>query len=218
MFPAGDYAFCETNMLPGWLSELSSDALYPGNFVPNSDDPNHDNSVICVPFTVNVGETVSFVVDNTPPPGGDARTIGFWKNWTACDGHGNQDDVLGLNLPVEQLGPMSISTCPVAVDLLDKRDIADPEEVKDGKKRAGDAAYGLAAQLLAYELNLNAGAGTCTAASEAAFEAHILLVTIDFDGIGNELKGKNAKTYSALASEYAGILDSFNNNTLCEAP
>ena len=38
--------------------------------------------------------SVSFSIDNIPPPGGDARTIGFWKNWTSCDGNGNQDPVL----------------------------------------------------------------------------------------------------------------------------
>jgi hypothetical protein len=209
-FSPGEYWFCETNMLPGWSAELSG---YPGAIVPNNTDSNVDNSVICAPFTLDPGETESFSLDNTPPPGGDARTIGFWKNWTSCDGHGNQDDVLDQNLPVS-LGDMYIDDCDTAVSLLDKRD------VNSGRKRAGDAAYALAAQLLAYELNQNAGAGTCTAASDAAASGHNLLMDIGFDGTGNYLKGNSpqVKEDAQDAHDYAGILDEYNNNVLCPLP
>ena len=87
----GDYQFCEANVMPGWMSSLRDEpgafmlpaSAYGSFFVPNSTDPLVDNSVYCVPFTLDPGETESFVADNTPPPGGDARTIGFWKNWSS---------------------------------------------------------------------------------------------------------------------------------------
>ncbi|MBT8440457.1 MAG: hypothetical protein KJO91_12065 [Gammaproteobacteria bacterium] len=216
VFMPGDYWFCEVNMMPGWSTSLTG---YPGAIVPNNTDPGVDNSVICAPFALDVGETESFSVDNTPPPGGDARTIGFWKNWTSCDGNGNQDAVLDDNLPAP-LGSMDIIDCPVAVDLLDKRDIKNPAVVKDGKKMAGDAAYGLAAQLLAYELNQNANAGTCSDAVDAAASGHALLTDIGFDGTGGYLKGQSpsVRQDKADASMYAGLLDSYNNNELCIVP
>ena len=91
----GDYQLCETGLMPGWTTSL---ALAPGYFVPSGNSQDADNSVYCIPFTLGAGDAVSFDVDNTPPPGGDARTIGFWKNWTSCDGHGNQDPVLDETL------------------------------------------------------------------------------------------------------------------------
>jgi hypothetical protein len=203
-FSAGDYWFCETNMLPGWETELTG---YPGAIVPNNTDPEVDNSTICAPFSIGVGETVMFTIDNTPPPGGDARTIGFWKNWTSCDGNGNQDAVLDDNLPII-LGNLLVDNCPLAVDILDKRDH------KNGRKKAGDAIYGLAAQLAAYELNQNASAGTCQAAVDAANDAQALLASVGYDGDGDYLKGKD-KSAQPEATELAGILDDYNNNLLC---
>ena len=210
-FAAGDYWFCETNMQPGWTAELSG---YPGAIVPDNTDDQVDNSVICAPFTLGIGETVNFSLDNIPPPEGDARTIGFWKNWTSCDGNGNQDDVLDQNLPIAVAG-IDIVTCPVAVDLLDKRDGGDPTLVRDGRKKAGDAAYGLAAQLTAYELNQNANAYYCDSASTAALAAHDLLASIGFNFSGDYLKGKGTKELANQASGLAGVLDDYNNN-LCQ--
>jgi hypothetical protein len=33
---------------------------------------------------VQPGQTRTFTVNNSPPPGGRALTIGFWKNWASC--------------------------------------------------------------------------------------------------------------------------------------
>jgi hypothetical protein len=163
-----------------------------------------------------------FNVNNVPPPDGDARTIGFWKNWTSCDGKGNQAPVLDETLQAAggriQLGDFAVSidyVCQVAVDVLDKRDIDDPALVADGKKKAGDAAYGLAAQLLAAKLNVAATAGTCTALIDAIADADALLAAEGFDGTGNYLKGGNNAALSATATELASVLDDYNNNLLC---
>jgi hypothetical protein len=212
-FDPGVYQFCEVNMLPGWHSTLSDD---PNAFVPNSDDPNVDNSVVCVEFTLDPGETVTFTIDNTPPPGGDARTIGFWKNWTSCDGHGNQEAVLDDTLASFAgggilVGDIFVDTCEEAVAILNKSSL-------DGTKRAGDAAYALAAQLLAAELNYQAGAIQCPDATDAIADGQALLDLINFNATGSYL-GPKVKGAAAIqrqeALALAATLDDYNNNLLC---
>jgi uncharacterized cupredoxin-like copper-binding protein len=212
-FAPGTYQFCEVNMLPGWHSTLSDD---PNAFVPNSDDPNVDNSVVCVEFTLDPGETETFVIDNTPPPGGDARTIGFWKNWTSCDGNGNQDPVLDDTLASFPgggilVGDIFVDTCAEAVAILNKSSL-------DGTKRASDAAYELAAQLLAAELNYQAGAIQCQDATDAIADGQALLDLINFNATGSYL-GPKVKGPTAIqrqeALALAATLDDYNNNLLC---
>jgi hypothetical protein len=212
-FDPGVYQFCEVGMLPGWHSTLSDD---PGAFVPNSDDPGVDNSVVCVEFTLDPGETVTFTIDNTPPPGGDARTIGFWKNWTSCDGHGSQDPVLDDTLASFAgggilVGDIFVDTCEEAVAILNKSSL-------DSTKRASDAAYALAAQLLAAELNYQAGAIQCSDASDAIADGQALLDLINFDATGSYL-GPKVKGAAAIqrqeALALAATLDDYNNNLLC---
>ncbi|MEJ2352999.1 MAG: hypothetical protein P8Y03_24695 [Anaerolineales bacterium] len=226
----GEYQLCEKDMLPGWHSSLSD---MSGAFVPGGNLPDPDNSVVCVPFTLDPGETESFSIDNTPPPGGDARTIGFWKNWTSCDGHGNQDAVLDevlATFPIASgesthgvyIGDLYVDTCANAVDILNKSPIGDPGVVGDGDKSANDAAYGLAAQLLAAELNIQANAGSCPAASDAISAGQTRLVDLGFDGNGEYLSpqaikggGKPAKELRADTEDLAHTLDLYNNNLLC---
>src|SRR5437870_13903723 len=92
---------------------------------------------------------------NTPPPGGRALTIGFWKNWASCaSSKGKQTPELDKTL---QLGDITIGTlvlhdsntdpnvasdCVSAVRLLSK------QRISDGKNMASDPAFNLAAQLL----------------------------------------------------------------------
>jgi len=212
-FDPGVYQFCEVGMLPGWHSTLSDD---PNAFIPNSDDPNVDNGVVCVEFTLDPGETVTFTIDNTPPPGGEARTIGFWKNWTSCDGHGSQDPVLDDTLASFAgggilVGDIFVDTCEEAVAILNKSSL-------DGTKRASDAAYTLAAQLLAAELNYQAGAGQCQAATDAIADGQALLDLINYDATGSYL-GPKVKGATAIlrqqALALAATLDAYNNNLLC---
>ncbi len=225
----GTYQFCEVGMLAGYSNDLVG-------WTPDSENAEGgDNSSECVNFTVAAGETASFEVNNEPPPGGDARTIGFWKNWTSCDGHGNQapfmDEIL-LAAGGFTFGDLFIDTCPEAVDILDKRLIGDPTLVGDAAKVAGDAAYGLAAQFLAALLNEEAGAVIPAGWWDKVNEAYALLAngdgdkcTFTFDGQGSYLPGnkkasdlpKNCKRsdYNALrqyAEGLAGYFDSYNNN------
>ena len=100
----------------------------------------------------------------TPDPGGDPRTIGYWKNWNRCTG-GNQAATAQKNggaaagfflvedLLPQRIGDFTVTSCQQAVKLLSKQDQA-------GKSKSSDAAYELGAQLLAARFNLAAGAET----------------------------------------------------------
>ena len=208
--PGDTYQLCETGILPGWDTSLAHTA---GVFVPGGSLPDPDNSALCIDFTVDPGQTREFRINNTPPPGGLAHTIGFWKNWTSCDGNGNQAPVLDQTLGSVGgilIGDVVVDTCAEAVSLLNKSDIS------SGRKLASDPAYGMAAQLLAAQLNFVAGANTCTAATDAVAQAQALLDSINFIGTGNYAnKGKNKQEWQAQANNLAGILDAYNNNFLC---
>ncbi len=73
---------------------------------------------------------------------------------------------------------------------------------------ANDAAYNMAAQLLAALLNLSAGAETCTTPNggvvAAVNQAQTLLVTIGFNGTGSYLTKSNNANYQT-ANNLAGI-------------
>jgi hypothetical protein len=95
------YQICE-QVFPGWNTNLSGDGPL---FVPNSiippalPNPNVNNLTVCADFTVQPGQTRTFNVDNTPPPGGRGLTIGFWKNWASCSkSNGGQKAILDLAL------------------------------------------------------------------------------------------------------------------------
>lgn len=214
----GTYQLCETGMMPGWSNTI--DGFTPLGATPEGGD----NSTECIDFELSVGETEVFNVNNIPPPEGDARTIGFWKNWTSCDGHGNQDAVLDANLSVTlglgiQNSIYVVDTCPIAVDLLDKRKVKNEDVVRDGKKSAGDPIYNMVAQLVAAKLNINATAGTCQALIDAIDAADALLDEVGFDGNQTyKPKGKNKGAMVAGIEEanyLGGILDAYNNNVLC---
>jgi hypothetical protein len=203
----GDYQFCEINMPAGYANDIAG-------FTPDGEIPEgSDNGNECINFTLDAGETQTFTVDNTPPPGGDARTIGYWKNHS-CQAPGNQADALTPELPVTvatgdaDAFTYVLNSCADAVKLLDKRDRV------NGKKKASDAAYNLAAQLIAALLNQNSGAEVCAAAATAITSAQLLLDQISFNGTGNYLTKPSVPNY-AQANTLAATLDSYNNNTLC---
>ena len=246
LIPGEEYTLCEVGIPAGWTLEWQVDTngdgipdtiipqvsgtntspvgpdgysqVYDPNFVPPPGQFTNDTR--CVNFVVGVGETLAFQINNSMP-GGEPRTIGFWKNWNSCTG-GNQpataaanggaaagwfilDDL--LNNPGYTIGALQLdgADCEDAVNILDKRSI------DDGKKRASDGAYNLASQLLAAQLNLSAGAETCQEVVDAVNAAQTLLAGIGFDGTGNYLKGKQAGD----ANELAAILDAYNNGLLC---
>jgi len=106
------------------------------------------------------------------------------------------------------LGDLFVNQCEEAVSILDKRDL-------DGEKRASDAAYGLAAQLLGALLNVEAGAESCTAANDAIGDALDLLEDINFEGTGSFLSPQSGGNLRAQALSLASKLDAYNNGDLC---
>jgi hypothetical protein len=139
------------------------------------------------------------------------RTIGFWKNWTSCDGKGGQSPVTDAVLASfpgggVYIGDLFVNTCPEAISILDKSTLG-------GTKMASDAAYGLAAQLLGAKLNVQANAVTCGAADSAIAGGQALLDSIGFTGSGTYLKASSATRTAALG--YASTLDSYNNGNVC---
>ena len=217
LIPGNSYQLCEENVPVGGHSDLSD---LPGAFSPGQSPA--DNSTQCAPFTVTAGETKTFNVNNTPPPGGDTRTIGYWKNWASCSGSkGKQDPKLDQTLFAAGVNGISIgdlvlhggatannagADCIKAVNILNKTTI-------DGKKKmASDPAFNLAAQLLAAKLNVVAGAGTCQAAADAIAQAQALLDAVNFDGTKAPTMTAAQKTQ---ANTLASTLDKYNNGDLC---
>ena len=255
LIPGNTYRICETGIPAGWtltwkvdtdgdgtpdevipfVPSVNNDDLLDGGsysrvFDPNYVDPPaaYTNDTRCVNFKVEAGQTLNFSIDNSFP-GGEPRTIGYWKNWSSCTG-GNQfavaaknggpdagwytlDDL--LNAPGFTIGVLVLdgSDCDQAVRLLNKSDVV------SGKKKASDAAYGLAAQLLAAEVNLSAGAETCAAVTDAVTAGQNLLASINFNGSGNylgpKLKPPRTAAERTLANNLAATLDQYNNGLLC---
>ena len=223
-FTPGAYQLCETGMPVGYLNNITG--FTPAGATPEGGD----NSTECINITLVSGANgpggitgVPNPIDNIkpPPPGGDARTIGYWKNWSSCTG-GKQyikagernelDKTLDFYLPVASgiypmgdiQGPL---TCEQAVRLLGKSDMT------TGKKLASDPAYNLFAQFFAAKLNYAAGAQQCPAATTAIAQAQALLDAINFTGTGTYKNSMTAQQQTQ-ANTLAGILDSYNNNTL----
>ncbi len=213
LVPGTTYQLCE-QMQPGWTTTLGPPLYSVYN-------PSGDNSVVCTDFTVAAGETKSFAIDNKPPPGGMALTIGYWKNWSSCTG-GGQKPVLDQTLlkmaqagtPVTLgllvLNPLTQSpstVCRNAVNILSKQTLT-------GKKMSSDPLFNMAAQLLAADLNVGSGAGQCAASATAINQAHALLTKYNFDGNGYSPKLTTAD--ANLANSLATTLDKYNNNNkLC---
>lgn len=205
LVPGNHYQLCEL-VMPGWLSSL------PNPFIPPSGST---DGAVCTDFTVNAGETRTIAVDNTPPPGGLARTIGFWKNWASCSrSNGRQEPVLDETLaaappPGIKVGSFYLSTgqCAYAVNLLSK------STMSGGANMASDPLFRLAAQLIGAELNVVAGAAACPAATDAITSANALLAKYSFSG--NGYSGKLSKADAQLANTLATTLDMYNNNLIC---
>jgi hypothetical protein len=84
--PGKTYQICEW-VFPGWNTNLAGDGplFVPNSIIPPSlPNPNVNNLTVCADFKLTSGQTRTFTVDNAPPPGGRALTIGFWKNWSSC--------------------------------------------------------------------------------------------------------------------------------------
>jgi hypothetical protein len=208
----GTYQLCEV-VMPGWQTSLG-----PNPFVLFN--ASGDNSTLCADITVQPGQARVFAIDNTAPPGGLQRTIGFWKNWSSCS-KGKQAPVLDRTLATSEPDGIAIGRltlhgrasrpdvspdCTKAFNLLDKTTI-------DGKKKmASDPAFNMAAQLLAAKLNVLAGAGTCAASTTAIADGQALLYAIAFDGLTHT---KLTAAQTTQANALAVTLDRYNNGLLC---
>jgi hypothetical protein len=211
------YRVCELDLAVDWAATATLDGS-PATLI-NPDSP-QDLGNRCVDVLLAFGSSRTVIWTNTPPPaGGDARTIGYWKNWSSCSNSSGKQyqkatgpggagigATLDGNLP-QTIGDLLVDTCPEGVSILSKQNVA------TGKNMASDAAYGLAAQLLAAKLNITAGADFCPAVTTAITAAQNLLDGIGFIGTGTYLKSPSANR--TLANSLAATLDSYNNNTLC---
>jgi hypothetical protein len=221
----GTYRVCELSLAVAWFATGTLDNV--ATSLLNPDFP-QDLGNRCIDVTLNYGDSKAVAIINSPPPNGDARTIGYWKNWSSCaqssgkqytkaKDAGNWSKTLDGNLP-QLIGDLQLAgaaapggdspDCLKAVRILDKSDIL------TGKKMASDPAYNLAAQLLAAKMNITSGAEFCPAATTAIADAQALLDLINFTGTGTYANTMTA-AQKTQANTLAGILDSYNNNTLC---
>ena len=247
--PNRTYTICERNAPASWSSMWKVDTNNDGvvdtiitPYNPNSQDsPPADTGNRCFDFGANTnypilaGGKLVFEVNNTQP-GGEPRTIGFWKNWNICTG-GNQAQVAEANggpeagwyilenlLPQQEpymwIGDLKVLNCTQGVRVLSS------QEVSTGKNKASDAAYNLASQLLAAKLNESAGAEMCPVAHQAILDGQALLEgttkvngkAINFTGVGDYLTSKvkgDLLTLRNMALALANTLDRYNNGNVC---
>ena len=232
----GTYTVCEADIPVNWSATATLNGGAVG--LTNPDLP-EDLGKRCVDVTVAYNEDKTLRFINDPPPEGDARTPGYWKNWSSCTGGKQWEKANALgpegisktldgNLPIDLVGDFgtyNVTTCLQAFKILSMQD-------QSGKNQGGDGAYILARALLAAELNVKALVTPCSEAADAIEDGQILLGSTggtlsdgtvvsagdaaNFTGSGTYWKGgKNAAALRAKALVVAGILDSFNNNLLC---
>ncbi|HSC92681.1 MAG TPA: right-handed parallel beta-helix repeat-containing protein [Gaiellaceae bacterium] len=216
---AGQYSMCESPVPAGFTSFWRKDGEIVIPYNPDaSRTPPEDLGDRCYDFSLTPGRAVAFDVDNARP-GGDPRTIGYWKNWNRCTG-GNQTATAEKNggaaagfflvedLLPQLIGDFTVADCQQAVKLLSKQDQA-------GKSKSSDAVYELGAQLLAARLNLGAGAETCAGVQQAVLDGQALLDGINFTGSGDYLGSKSKDTRRTQALSLAATLDRYNNGNVC---
>jgi hypothetical protein len=193
----GSYTLCELAVPAGTHSTLAD---LPGA----TTDATTGN--VCVPITLTAGEVEVINVDNTTP-GGDQRTIGYWKNWNSCHGQSWVDraqrtgnHLLDEFLP-QSLGGYLVDSCAEAVAVL-------------GSASGKYAENQLAAQLLAAKANVAAGASTCSSVTTAIAYADALLTKVGYDGPPSAIVGRDhPKRAKFLATKTT--LDNYNNGLIC---
>ena len=214
LVPGQMYQLCE-QLQAGWMTTLGPPLYSVYN-------PSADNSVVCTDFSVSPGQTLVFSIDNKPPPGGIALTIGYWKNWSSCSG-GKQKPVLDQTLlklanagTPETLGKLVLNpltlgattACQYAVETLNKSTIT-------GTKMSSDPLFNMASQLLGADLNAAAGTGQCSASATAINTAHALLTKYGFDGKSSASQLKVTSADATTANTLATTLANYNNDRLC---
>lgn len=194
----------------------------------------------CVNVTLATGEAattlsalgVEFVDNVLATGGGDPpapvapRTISAWRNHESCStqaaGHkgpgASSSGELELYLPshpaVFPLGLITSMNCDEAQRILARNDLG-------GGNRANDAAYTLAAQLLAARLNKAAGAAVPECVTAVMDASQELLgapsAGVGFTGLGDYLGPKSDKDRRAAATALANVLEHYNSGDITVA-
>ena len=146
----------------------------------------------------------------TPPGAGhDDRLLE--ELGVGANSSGNKKPVLDQTLaaatpPGIKVGKFYLTAgqCGYAVNLLNK------STMKGGVKMASDPLFNMTAQLVAAELNIAAGAGTCGKVTTAITQANALLSAYNFNG--DTYSPKLSKADTTLANNLATELDLFNND------
>ncbi|HET9520758.1 MAG TPA: hypothetical protein VFO73_06925, partial [Candidatus Limnocylindrales bacterium] len=185
-------------------------------------------------YTIPASGLLALQVSNTFP-GGEPRTPGYWKNWNACTGGGqaanaernggrekgfclledvlNSPGIIWDDILADSFGPVQITSCEQAVEILDQRVVTLNGNVGDGKKLASDAARTLAMHLLAAQLNAGNGACIDQDVLDVMLAAEKLLDKYNFDGTKTSayISSKQKVDY-AYALTLAKYLDAYNNS------
>jgi hypothetical protein len=199
--PGPGYEMCELAVGAGTHSSLR-DAPYNGTL-----DSTTGN--VCVTFTLTTAAGFTFTVNNTYPQG-DARTIGYWKNWNTCakasesKARKTGNKLMDWYLPQTLANPYDgapgyvVTNCTKGVAVL-------------GAASGKYAENQLAAQLLAAILNKQAGAKMSDTTKAKVGEAVTLLTKLKYKGPPSSIVGStHAKRAAVLA--LATYLDDYNNN------
>lgn len=180
----------------------------------------------CVPATtIPIQPTLANEVDDgyfESSGSGEPRSSAYWLQWNTCM-EGNQSAIAAANggreagwillddlleEPGLLVGPLQVETCGKAVNLLQLKDLSDQE-------RSNDPAYILAGQLAVAQLNLAAGSEYCQASDEAVSGAQMLLLSLEFNGMGSYLGPPRESPDLATAHTFIDQLASYNLGTLC---
>jgi hypothetical protein len=106
------------------------------------------------------------------------------------------------------VGVLQVATCKQGVNLLQIKNL-------QGTEMKNNAAYNLAAQLLAAQLNLAAGSEYCPASDQTISQAQLLLLELNFDGTGGYLDPPKSNQDVETAGKLIEQLTNYNTGTLC---
>jgi hypothetical protein len=236
LYLPGDYQLCEIvpeGYVPSYIWGTYGIEWFKPGYAPGQGglDP---TILVCVNFTIGTDGTLNFQNGQQIVQRGDSididnqvgqmpRTIGYWKNHASTSGsNGGQDPILDQMLydltqsgHTLQIGTLLLpgGTTPdnAGISATNAVRLLNKSTITTGKKMASDPCFNLAAQLVAYRLNQPFGAWPNSIAAAAADYAQAMLLAEGFNGITHsKLSAKAIANLNYLA----GVLDSYNNNTL----
>lgn len=154
--------------------------------------------------------------------GGEPRATGYWLVWNSCAPNNRADEAAAnggraagwiimddlLQDPGVLLGELELIRCEDGLRLLESRPV-------QGSASPDDAAYPLAAQLLAAQLNLAVAAEYCPAVDDAVRSAQLLLLGAGFNGSGQVLELEASTEERELARFLTVQLTEYNSGALC---